>query len=308
MSEGWHGWDDYAPFYDWENAQNGQQTGRRVLAGLRGGSRDGARARLRHRPAALPLLKSARDLVGIDRSEPMLSARASKARRARTRASRPLRARRHPPPAVSRAPGSGWCMAPYGMLQSLTRERGPRGDARGVARVHGARRRVRDRPGARSAAVVRIRAARDAVGLVGRAHASHAAWKRCARIARRRLTMFDQEYVERRGTGAPRAPFRADVPHAVDAADAPAPREGRLSASTRCWATTRAGPGTPGADVWVILAAKRLKVVGSIRVIFFRLFGGFSPCPAIPSGTRSSTRRARLTPSAARFSRASSRN
>ena len=21
MAEGWQGWDDYAPFYDWENAQ-----------------------------------------------------------------------------------------------------------------------------------------------------------------------------------------------------------------------------------------------------------------------------------------------
>ena len=23
--EGWHGWDDYAPFYDWENAQTVQR-------------------------------------------------------------------------------------------------------------------------------------------------------------------------------------------------------------------------------------------------------------------------------------------
>ena len=49
--EGWHGWDDYAPFYDWENART---LGRRdVPFWLRmTGAVDGARPRtwLRHRP------------------------------------------------------------------------------------------------------------------------------------------------------------------------------------------------------------------------------------------------------------------
>ena len=50
--EGWQGWDTYAPFYDWENAQTLSRTldvpfWRRIA--LRAGRRIGARARLRHR-------------------------------------------------------------------------------------------------------------------------------------------------------------------------------------------------------------------------------------------------------------------
>ena len=33
--EGWHGWDDYAPFYDWENAQTVQRRDIGVLAAAR---------------------------------------------------------------------------------------------------------------------------------------------------------------------------------------------------------------------------------------------------------------------------------
>ena len=46
---GWEGWDEYAPFYDWENART---LGRRDVPfwqRLASGARTGARARLRHR-------------------------------------------------------------------------------------------------------------------------------------------------------------------------------------------------------------------------------------------------------------------
>src|SRR5258708_2032628 len=83
MSEGWQGWDEYAPFYDWENARTvarrdvtfwqglaRQQAGRTLELGCGTGR------------LALPLIKSGVRLVGIDRSEAMLRRGRMKARRA----------------------------------------------------------------------------------------------------------------------------------------------------------------------------------------------------------------------------------
>ena len=124
MSEGWQGWDQYAPFYDWENARTVARRDvgfwqalarRRSGAVLELGCGTGR--------LAIPLMKSGARLVGIDRSEAMLGRLRMKARRAgligRGRFVRgdirrlPFRAR----------PGFGLVLAPYGMLQSLTRER-----------------------------------------------------------------------------------------------------------------------------------------------------------------------------------------
>src|ERR1700716_2101315 len=71
--EGWQGWDEYAPFYDWENAQTlGRRDvpfWRRVAAGADGpvlelGCGTGRVSR--------PLARAGVELVGIDRSAPML--------------------------------------------------------------------------------------------------------------------------------------------------------------------------------------------------------------------------------------------
>src|SRR5450432_3797301 len=81
--EGWQGWDEYAPFYDWENAQT---LGRRDVAFWRGV------ASAAHGPVlelgcgtgrvSLPLARAGVNLVGIDRSAPMLDrARKAVARR-----------------------------------------------------------------------------------------------------------------------------------------------------------------------------------------------------------------------------------
>ena len=170
------------------------------------------------------------------------------------------------------------------------------------------------------------------------------------------------------GPRADGPPFRADVPHALGAADGPAAREGRLrdrGGARRLpgRAVGRAGrrlghPGgrsrrtversevNCGVQVRLVLGRSRscanlarvsgfasdssgrlgrklpmiqsvtrpgmgglcLPIRGRIMRLFPRCFRSFCPCPAIPSGTRSSTRRAPPTPSAARCSRASSRN
>src|SRR5262249_35415715 len=71
--EGWRGWDEYAPFYDWENAQTlGRRDVRfwtRVASQARGrvlalGCRTGR--------VSLPLARAGVNLVGIDRSAGML--------------------------------------------------------------------------------------------------------------------------------------------------------------------------------------------------------------------------------------------
>src|SRR6187402_2977459 len=83
-SEGWHGWDEYAAFYDWENART---LGRRdvpfwrnlaVHAGgpvLELGCGTGR--------ISLPVGKAGAHLVGIDRSAEMLARARQRVRRSR---------------------------------------------------------------------------------------------------------------------------------------------------------------------------------------------------------------------------------
>ena len=85
MAEGWQGWDDYAPFYDWENAQT---LARRdvVLAAAR--AQDGRVLELGCGTGRLtiPVARAGAEIVGIDRSEPMLTrARSGCAARGRLR-------------------------------------------------------------------------------------------------------------------------------------------------------------------------------------------------------------------------------
>src|SRR5260221_8845994 len=85
-SEGWTGWDEYAPFYDWENARTQGRRDvpfwRRLTSGAGGlvlelGSGTGR--------LALPLARAGASLVGIDRSAAMLSHAARGAAALRTR-------------------------------------------------------------------------------------------------------------------------------------------------------------------------------------------------------------------------------
>ncbi|MBI4478033.1 MAG: methyltransferase domain-containing protein [Acidobacteria bacterium] len=123
MSEGWHGWDQYAPFYDWENART---MGRRDVEFWR---------RLAARTAgpvlelgcgtgrvAVPVARSGARVVGVDRSSQMLARARRHARRARlgprlTFVRTDIRSL----PFSSHGP-FGVVMAPYGILQSLLSE------------------------------------------------------------------------------------------------------------------------------------------------------------------------------------------
>ena len=71
--EGWQGWDEYAPFYDWENAQTlGRRDvpfWRRVASGAGGPVLELGCGTGR---VSLPLARAGVELVGIDRSAPML--------------------------------------------------------------------------------------------------------------------------------------------------------------------------------------------------------------------------------------------
>ena len=121
--QGWHGWDDYAPFYDWENEQTfGRQdvpfwvgladrVGGPVLELGCGTGR-----------VSLPVARRVERFVGVDRSEPMLKKLHTRLRRGR------LGRRASLVQGDIRAlPFRNRCrfklvMAPYGILQSLLRD------------------------------------------------------------------------------------------------------------------------------------------------------------------------------------------
>jgi SAM-dependent methyltransferase len=138
--EGWRGWDEYAPFYDGENAQT---LGRRDIPFWR---------RLAGRAAgpvlelgcgtgrvSVPLARAGVRLVGVDRSAAMLARAAARVDGLR----RPGRALRRRPGFVRsdiRALPFGpaafsMVLAPYGILQSLLRDRDLSATLDAVARV-----------------------------------------------------------------------------------------------------------------------------------------------------------------------------
>jgi ubiquinone/menaquinone biosynthesis C-methylase UbiE len=255
MAEGWQGWDEYAPFYDWENARTvarrdvgfwtamaARHPGRVLELGTGTGR------------LAIPLLKSGASLVGIDRSEPMLGRARAKARRAgvapRARFVRgdirrlPFRTR----------PGFSLVMAPYGMLQSLTRERDLAETLESVARV--LRRDgvfgidlVPDLPKwSEYQHRVTLSGSRDA--------ATHLTLRESVRQDRRRgLTMFDQEYVERRG--GRRRVHRFELTFRT--LSVPQMRRRLEKAGFRVRAVLgdyQGGAWHPEADVWILIVSK----------------------------------------------------
>jgi ubiquinone/menaquinone biosynthesis C-methylase UbiE len=247
--EGWEGWDEYAPFYDWENART---LGRRDVAfwrqvALSGGGRvlelGCGTGRI-----SLPLVRAGVRLVGIDRSAPMLD-----------RARRRLR-----PPALVRGdirslpfPRAAFStvIAPYGVLQSLLADRDLTAALDSVARVI-------KRGGTFGLDLVpdvpNWREYADRVQLRGTAgRGVHLTLIESVRQDRvRRLTTFEQRYVERRKGRS--TEHRFELTFRTVSVERMINRLARAGfAVDRILGDYRGGPWDERADVWIILAKKR---------------------------------------------------
>ena len=256
IESGSEGWDAYAPFYDWENAQTVARRDigfwqRLALANdgpvLELGCGTGR--------VALPVVKAGARLVGIDLSAPMLA----RARRRLVRArltSRALLVRgdiRHLP--FRSQQGFGLVMAPYGILQSLTRERDLEATLQSVARVL--------RPGGLFGLdlvpdLPRWNEYRRRTSLQGRKDSKTTVTlvESVRQDRRRKLTIFDQEYVERRGRA--RTVHRFALTFRTLSVPQMARRLEKAGFAVQAiLGDYQGGPWDERADVWVILATKK---------------------------------------------------
>jgi SAM-dependent methyltransferase len=199
--EGHDGWDEYAAFYDWENART---LGRRDVPFWRKLAADAGGRVLElgcgTGRVALPLGRAGVPLVGIDRSASMLARARHRVKRAGVgRHVRLVRGDiRHLPFPAS---AFGTVLAPYGVLQSLLRERDLSAT---LAAVH----RVLRRGGAFGLELVadlpsweEYRKRVSLRGWRGRRGGAHVTLVESVRQDRaRRLTVFDQAFTERLGS------------------------------------------------------------------------------------------------------------
>jgi ubiquinone/menaquinone biosynthesis C-methylase UbiE len=256
MTEGWRGWDIYAPFYDWENARTLQRRDVAFWQRL-AAAQDGPVLELGCGTGriAVPVARAGARIVGIDRSQEMLA-------RARTRIVRTgLRGRltlvrgdiRDLP--FTRRTKFSAVLAAYGILQSLTRERDLTRTLAAVARVL--------RQGGLFAIDVvpdlpKWDEYRNRISLSGR-HGRHSTLTLVETVRQdraKRLTIFDQEYRERRGDQ--RRVHRFSLTFRT--LTVPQMRRRLERAGFKVLAVLgdyQGGPWDPRADVWIILAAKR---------------------------------------------------
>jgi ubiquinone/menaquinone biosynthesis C-methylase UbiE len=264
VRDGSRGWDEYAPFYDWENARTVARRDiafwKRLAAAQRGPVLELGCGTGR---IALPLVKAGIPLVGIDRSEPMLARARQRLKRAGL-ADRALLVRGdiRTLPFGSRRP-FGLVMAPYGMLQSLTRESDLRETLASIARVLG--------PGGLLGIDLVPDLPRWAeysrrVSLSGRRGRGTAIKliESVRQDVRRGLTHFDQEYVESRGRQ--RRIHRFELTFRTLSIPQMARRLARAGFTVEAvLGDYQGGPWDPRADVWMILARKGGAVRGRPR-------------------------------------------
>ncbi len=204
--EGWQGWDAYAPFYDWENAQTlGRRDvpfWRRVASAAGGPVLELGCGTGR---VSVPLARAGVDLVGIDRSAPMLD-------RARKRILKASKLLSSSDPQLLRSLSLvrgdirslpfedetfPMVLAPYGILQSLIRPRDLTATLASVARVVA--------PGGTFGIdlvpdVPKWREYKNRVQLRGRAGGARLTLIESVRQdPKRHLTTFEQKYIERKG-------------------------------------------------------------------------------------------------------------
>jgi ubiquinone/menaquinone biosynthesis C-methylase UbiE len=252
--EGWHGWDEYAPFYDWENAQTlGRRDvpfWKRVAGAAKGpvlelGCGTGRVTR--------PLARAGIDVVGIDRSAPMLArAITNSPIRQLTSSLRLVRGDIRALPFAARS--FSMVLAPYGILQSLTRPSDLTATLASVARVV-------ERRGTFGIDLVpdvpKWREYANKVQLRGRAAGAELTLVESVRQDRkRRLTTFEQRYIERRGGRTRNHCFELvfrtlSVPQMTRQLE----RAGFLVDAVL--GDYRGRPWDDRADVWIIMARRR---------------------------------------------------
>ena len=254
--EGWKGWDDYAPFYDWENAQTLDRRDvefwRRVAARATGPVLELGCGTGR---VTIPVARTGARIVGVDRSAEMLAHALKRAKRARlVRGISWIRGDIRFLPFTTAA-GFDLVMAPYGILQSLVRESDLKATLSAVARVLA--------PGGLFGVdlvpdlpvwkeyrnKVRFRGSRRG----GRSRITLTESVRQDRV--RKLTIFDQEYVEQRGPE--RRAHRFSLVFRTLGVPQMARRLERAGFRVKAVLGDYDGePWDPRADVWLILAEK----------------------------------------------------
>ena len=255
-ADGAEGWDAYAPFYDWENAQT---VGRRDVAFWKrlAAAQDGDVLELGCGTGRItvPVARSGTPIVGIDRSAEMLARGRQRLARGRLRRFASLvRGDIRALPFTTR-PGFSLVMAPYGILQSLTREADLRMTLESVHRV------------LRKGGTFGIDLVPDLpqwseydrrVSLKGTRGRSTAITliETVRQDERRRLTIFDHEYVERRGRQKRVHRFSLTF----RTLSVPQVRRRLEAAGFEIAAVLgdyHGGPWDARSDVWMILARKR---------------------------------------------------
>jgi ubiquinone/menaquinone biosynthesis C-methylase UbiE len=253
MRDGWSGWDAYAPFYDWENART------RKVADVRFWRHLAARSRGRVLELgcgtgriSVPLARAGVSLVGIDRSAPMLAQAHRKFRTARIGTSGLIRGDIR---ALPFAPAQfSMVLAPYGILQSLLSDRDLRATLDSIARVlaTGGTLGIDLVPD-----VPRWKEYRNRLQLRGPAtRGAHLTLIESVRQDRRkRLTTFEQRYLERKNGRV--AEHRFEIAFRTIPVRAMVTRlEQAGFALDAVVGDYQGGPWDERADVWIILAKK----------------------------------------------------
>ena len=253
--QGWHGWDDYAPFYDWENKQT---LGRRDVPFWRRlvAPADGPVLELGCGTGrvTLPLARAGAAMVGIDRSEQMLARARTRIRRGKLgEHARLVRGdiRSLPFPDAS----FPLVLAPYGILQSLLKEADLAKTLAAVTRVL--------EPGGTlglelAADLPSWKEYRRRVSLRGRLGTTGPALTLVESVRQdraRRLTLFDQEFIQRQGRRTERKTFTLafrtlSVPQMARRLE----KAGLLVSALL--GDYQGGPWDPRAEVWILLARK----------------------------------------------------
>lgn len=254
--KGHEGWDDYAAYYDWENAQT---VGRRDIAFWRrmAAPVEGPILELGCGTGrvALPVARHGSTVIGIDRSASMLARARMRVRRARLGSRvKLLRGDIRHLPFPERS--FDLVMAPYGILQSLLDEKLLAATLKDVRRVltkqgrfglelvadlpaweeYSNRTTFRSPRGPNGKPIVLIESVRQ--------------------DRRKHLTRFEQEFVEGRGKSATRKKFTLafrtlSVPQMVQRLE-----KAGLAVSA-VLGDYQGGPWDMRADVWIIVARRR---------------------------------------------------